>query len=192
MTQETSSFLGLFLSGNGYAVHDSKPNLVSMFLGLRTGLVSHCQIVRDDEVSRLPFMLVLNGSIVLDDLVMNFLQNGFRFLSVRHPALWSSVVFGERIDHSEVEAEDFLARLRMGIYERMDRAPPTAIGDHPQLLPTSSFRRIELIDELGQRSKNCGTLGGTRDDVVESMGKWGFLKATINVPAGSANVGTPG
>jgi hypothetical protein len=40
-------------------VHDPEPHLVLAVLGLRTGLMAHSQIVRDDEITRLPFVPVL-------------------------------------------------------------------------------------------------------------------------------------
>ena len=187
-----SGFVGLFcwfvFAGDGDAMHDSETNLVWRQLSVRWGLVTHGQVVSDDEVSGLVMMMILKCSILLHKLLVDTLQNIFSVLS-RHQLFWRFlVVQDESLCHAEMKAQDWLPWLRVIVDERMNWTCPP-VRHHPQPVPELSLIISQLLNDVGERSEDSGTLAGNTDDVVEGVGEGTLLKTTINVPASPANIG---
>ena len=65
--------------------------------------------------------------------------------------------------------------------------PP--VRHHPQPVPELSLVISQLLNDVGERSEDSGTLAGNTDDVVEGVGEGTLLKTAINVPASPANIG---
>ena len=169
-----SGFVGLFcwfvFAGDGDAMHDSETNLVWRQLSVGWGLVTHGQVVSDDEVSGLVMMMILKCSILLHKFLLDTLQNIFSVLS-RHQLFWRFlVVQDESLCHAKMKTQDWLPWLRVIVDERMHWTCPP-VRHHPQPVPELSLIISQLLNDVGERSKDSGTLAGNTDDVVEGVGE---------------------
>ena len=48
---------------------------------------------------------------------------------------------------------------------------------------------VHILDDLGEGCEYSGSLFGTLDYVVDGVGEWCLLEATVNVPSGTTDLG---
>lgn len=62
-------------ASNSNPVHHTEANNLWALLGVWRGLVTHGEVVADDEVSGFIFMMILNSPVILGELMMNTGKN---------------------------------------------------------------------------------------------------------------------
>ena len=104
----------------GYPMHHSESNDLWRLLRVGRGLVTHGQVVADDEVTSLVFVAVLNLSVILDKLMVDPRDNLHSFLVTELSLSGRIVILDKSLRHSKMEAEDRLTSVWMRIHKRMD------------------------------------------------------------------------